>query len=546
MNSIKGCIRWLTEIARPARGAIVLESSLGILRAGVALALVWVSKHLVDIATGQAEGSMTLWVVLMVACPLMQLALGSATMLIENRNEVRLRNSLRVNLFNHALNTRMAGSHEDIHSGDLTSRINDDVSTVSGMVCRDIPYIVITLVQLAGAFTYLMYLDIRLGALLIIVMPLVLLVSRYYVRRLRPVNTALREADSRSQEYLQEHLRHRHIIKAMQSIGYVTDGFGTLSATVQTLTMKRTRRSLSAGLPVQVGFALGYALVFVWSVYGLRSGVVTYGVMTAFLQLVSMVQRPTVELSRQIPAFVRTMTAVERILDLLGMDTEPHPHPVHLKSPVGVRMCGVDFAYPGADRRAISRFTHTFEPNSVVAILGPTGAGKTTLFRLILGLIDPQQGSVELFDATTSAKASPNTRCNIAYVPQGNTLMSGTVRSNLLLGNPDATDEDMHRALTDACAAFVYDLPQGIDTPCGEGGHGFSEGQAQRIAIARALMSRRGLVLLDEPTSALDADTGHNLLNNLQNYSSCCTIIIITHSDMLAQNCRSVVNISTI
>ena len=124
--------------------------------------------------------------------------------------------------------------------------------------------------------------------------------------------------------------------------------------------------------------------------------------------------------------------------------------------------------------------------------------------------------------------------------------MSGTVRSNLLLGNPDATDEDMHRALTDACAAFVYDLPQGIDTPCGEGGHGFSEGQAQRIAIARALMSRRGLVLLDEPTSALDAETGHNLLNNLQNYSSGCTIIIITHSDMVAQNCRSVVNISTI
>ena len=545
MESVKGCLRWLYEAARPARASIVLESMLGIIRACVALALVWVSKHLVDIATWQADGSMTLWVVLLVACPLVQLALGSATMLIENRNEVRLRNSLRATLFNHALNTRMAGNG-DMHSGDISSRITDDAATVSGMVCRDIPYTVITLVQLAAALAYLMYLDIRLGAILVLVMPLVLLVSRYYVHRLRPVNTALREADSRSQEYLQEHLRHRHMLKAMQSTGYVAEGYGRLSGAVQTLTMTRTRRSLSAGLPVQVGFALGYALVFAWSVFGLKSGAVTFGVMTAFLQLVSMVQRPTVELSRQIPAFVRTMTAVERILHLLGMDTEPHPHPVHLKSPVGVRMCGVDFAYPGADRRAISRFTHTFEPNTVVAILGPTGAGKTTLFRLILGLIDPQQGSVELFDATTSAKASTDTRCNIAYVPQGNTLMSGTVRSNLLLGNPDATDEDMHRALTDACAAFVYDLPQGIDTPCGEGGHGFSEGQAQRIAIARALMSRRGLVLLDEPTSALDADTGHNLLNNLQNYSSCCTIIIITHSDMVAQNCRSVVNISTI
>lgn len=545
MRSVKGCIHWLSEIARPARASIILESILGIFRAGVAISLVWVSKHLVDIATGQADGSMTLWVVCLVAGPLIQLAIGSSTMLIENRNEVRLRNSLKSYFFNRVLNARM-DSHGDMHSGDLSSRITDDVSAVSGMLCRDIPYTVITMAQLAGALAYLMYLDIRLGFLLVLVMPLFLLVSRYYVRRLHPVNMALREADSRSQEYLQEHLRHRHIIKAMQRIGYVTDGFNAISDTVHSLTIKRTRKSLTAGLPVQVGFALGYALVFAWSVYGLKSGAVSFGVMTAFLQLVALVQRPTIELSRQIPAFVKTMASIERLLDILGMDIEPQAQPIHLQSPVGVRICDVDFTYPGVDRPVIGGFTHTFEPNSLSAILGPTGAGKTTIFRLILGLIDPQHGSIELFDSSTGVKASNATRCNIAYVPQGNTLLSGTVRSNLLLGNPEATAEDMNRALTAACASFVYDLPQGIDTPCGESGYGFSEGQAQRISIARALLSRRGLILLDEPTSALDADTGRRLLKNLQAYTASSTIIIITHSDMVAQCCRNIVKISKI
>lgn len=209
----------------------------------------------------------------------------------------------------------------------------------------------------------------------------------------------------------------------------------------------------------------------------------------------------------------------------------------------GIRLENVYFSYPNDDRNIIENFSHNFIPGSLTAILGKSGTGKSTLLHLLAALLIPQKGNIILYDRKQEAVASPQTRCNIVYVPQGNTLLNGTIRDNLLLGKPDASDEELHDALIVSAADFVYELPQGLNTPCRELGTGLSEGQAQRIAIARGLLHTGGILLLDEPTASLDKDTERILLDRLTESVLDKTIIIVTHKQSTAQFCTHIVNI---
>lgn len=223
------------------------------------------------------------------------------------------------------------------------------------------------------------------------------------------------------------------------------------------------------------------------------------------------------------------------------MPLEEQGEPVILGGKAGVRVENVTFTYPGGRRKVLEHFTYDFKPGSLTAVLGETGSGKSTLVRLILALLQPDGGNITLYDKTRPVPVSPLTRGNFVYVPQGNTLVSGTLRDNLLLGNPEATDGQMREALHTAAADFVRELPQGLDTPCGEMGTGISEGQAQRIAIARGLLRPGNIVLLDEPTSSLDSDTERTLLERLSHTIQGKTLIIITHQEQTARLCNAVI-----
>lgn len=282
-----------------------------------------------------------------------------------------------------------------------------------------------------------------------------------------------------------------------------------------------------------VGFMTGYAVAFLWCAMGLYSGGVTFGAMTAFLQLVSRVQRPVVELAGCVPAVVQGAVAVERLDEILRLPEEEHGADVKLRGPVGLRLSYVGFAYPESERGVLCGVSHDFKPCTMTVIAGSTGAGKTTLLMLMLGLLKPQTGEVQLYDGERSVDASPLSRGNICYVPQGNSLLSGTVRSNLLMAKPDASEAEMEEALRKAAAEFVLELPQGLDTECGERGSGLSEGQAQRIAIARGLLQSGRVLLLDEPSSALDAATERRLMENLEAESAHRTVIVVSHSPKL-------------
>jgi ABC-type multidrug transport system fused ATPase/permease subunit len=296
---------------------------------------------------------------------------------------------------------------------------------------------------------------------------------------------------------------------------------------------------------MQLGFAAGYALVFLWGVFGLKNGTLGYGTMVAFLSLVGQVQRPVAGIALQIPAFIRALSSEDRLLDLDQEEQEEAGEDIVLRGAPGVRVEDLSFTYEGVDHPVVKGLSHDFKPGSMTAIIGSTGAGKSTLVRVIMSLLQPDSGRIVLYDGTREVASGVRTRCNFMYVPQGNSLMSGSIRENLLLAKPDATEDEIRDALHLAAADFVYDLQDGLDTVCAEIGAGLSEGQAQRIAIARALLRPGGILVLDEATSALDADTELELLERLgARFRGSKTILCITHRPAATSYADSVLTLS--
>lgn len=540
---IKEGLKWLWSTSKGFHARIVQSVLAGTLRIGISLTFVWLCKHLIDIATRQTEGSIAIGLSLMAGCIALQLLLSSLISRLYAHTEISLRNRLRQGLLEHILKSRWTG-RETFHSGDMLNRMEEDVSTVTSLLAGSIPSAGITFFQLVGATLFLAYLDPRPALAVLLIMPLALLFSKLYMKRMRLLTREIRTTDSRVQSHLQENLQHRTLISTLEYTSMAADTMSGLQSGLKRLVMRRNSFSIFSNLMVQTGFALGYITAFAWGVYGLSSGTVTFGMLAAFLQLVSQVQRPIVDLSRQILTFVNALTSVERIDELTSIPLEEQGEPVVLKDKTGIRLNNVTFAYPDGKRKVIERFTHDFKPGSLTAVIGETGSGKSTLVRLMLALLQPDEGNITLYDRNRSVTASPLTRANFAYVPQGNTLVSGTLRDNLSLGNPEATDEQMYEALHTAAADFVRELPQGLETPCGEMGTGLSEGQAQRIAIARGLLRPGSIILLDEPTSSLDSDTERILLERLSHSIQGKTIVIITHQEQTAKLCNAIIRLT--
>lgn len=539
----RDCLRWAWRASRGCRGAVLLNALAGITQVSVSLGFIYVCKHLIDLVTGQASGSLTPYAWLMCGSLAVQALLSAGRSRLAARTEVGMRNRLRAMLFDRLMAGRWTG-REAYHTGDVLGRLTTDVQTVTTAVCRTVPAVAVTLFQLGGALWLLSALDRRLALVVLLIMPVALVLSKGYVRRMRRLSREIRETDSRVQSHIQEHLQHRILIRTLEFTQRAADRLRTFQDSLRRAVMRRADISAYSRLMIQAGFSAGYAVAFLWGVFGLREGTVTFGTMAAFLQLVAQVQRPVVDIGRQVPALVRVLTAIERLGELSSLPAETGgDRPVRLTGSVGVRLEAVTFCYPDGSRNVLDAFSHDFRPGSLTAVVGETGVGKSTLMRLILALLRPDAGRVVFYDSRVEAEASPATRCNLSYVPQGNTLLSGTVRENLLMGNPQATDAMLSDALHAAAADFVLELPGGLDTLCGEQGAGLSEGQAQRIAIARGLLRPGGVLLLDEPTSSLDGETERLLMENLSHRVQGKTLIVITHREAVARLCTSTVRL---
>lgn len=533
---------WLWEAWRGNRLQALLNVLIGVSQVGVSLLLVAAVQQAIDVASGSRPGDIYRAVGWMGILMLCNFGLNISAVWVRNILGVRAQNRMQQRMLDHILRSEWHG-RESMHSGDVLNRLETDVSQVITFLTETLPNMLSVLCLFVGAFCYLLSMDVVLALITVGILPVFLLLSKVYIRRMRRLTREVRAQDSRVQSVLQETVQHRMLIKTLEGVGTMVDRLETTQSRLRRRVVRRTRFSVFSNFVLNFGFALGYLIAFLWAAVRLSSHTLTFGGMTAFLQLVGRIQSPARSLAQLIPAFVSVFTAAERLMELEENPLEEQGEPIPLRSPVGVRFRDVSFAYEDSDRPVLDHLSFDFRPGTCTAILGETGTGKTTLVRLVLALLRPQSGSVELYDGNRTYTLSPRLRCNLVYVPQGNTLLSGTIRDNLRLGRLDADDEVMYEALHQSCADFVRELPDGLDTVCGEAGGGLSEGQAQRIAIARALLRDRPVMLMDEATSALDPDTERQLLHNLLSENK-RTILFITHRPAVIDYCDQTLRIN--
>lgn len=527
--------RWLWRASKTNRTQAIINASIGLLSVVVSLAQVWAVQHAIDVAAGSIPGSLLNAVAFMGLLILANFALNIASVWVRNILGIRAQNRMQQRMLDRILRTEWHGK-ETLHSGDVLNRLEFDVSNVVVFITETLPNVLSVLMMFLGAFFYLFSLDRILAIITIAIIPVFIVFSKIYIGQMRRYTRQVRDSDSKVQSVLQETIQHRMLIKTLESDDTAVNRLEHTQSELHQNVVRRTKFSLFSNLVLNFGFALGYLVAFAWAALRMSRHTLTFGGMTAYLQLVGRIQGPARNLTKLVPAFVSVFTAAERLMELEEDPLEEQGDPVMLDVPCGVRLNHVFYQYSAAERLVINDLSFDFKPGSSTAVLGETGAGKTTLIRIILALLKPQQGSVTIYDSHESMALTPRMRCNIVYVPQGNTLLSGTIRDNLRLGRLGATDREMAEALHTACADFVFDLPDGLDTECSEAGGGLSEGQAQRISIARALLRDRSIMLFDEATSALDPDTERQLLDNILGRHD-RTIIFITHRQAVVGYC---------
>ena len=535
-------MRWLWKVWRGNRLQTILNASMGMATVVVSLAQVWAVKRAIDVASGSAEGSIYWAVALMGGLVLIDFAINISSVWIRNVLGVKAQNRMQQYMLDRILRSEWNG-RERRHSGDVINRLESDVSNVVTFITETLPNTLSVVLLFFGAFAYLFTLDRLLAVITVALLPLFVVLSKVYVRRMRHLTRQVRNSDSQVQSVLQETIQHRVLIKTLESDDAMVGKLESTQSQLRRNVIQRTRFSLLSNFILNFGFSLTYLIAFLWAAVRMSMHTLSFGGMTAYLQLVKRIQSPARNLSRIVPAFVSVFTAAERLMELEEPPLEEQGDPIVVEAPCGVKLDDVSYGYNDGDGRVIDHLSFDFRPGTCTAILGETGAGKTTLIRLILALLRPQEGEISLYHTDGDGQQlSPRMRCNFVYVPQGNTLMSGTIRDNLLMGSPTATDDEMYDALHQACADFVSQLPDGLDTRCSESGAGLSEGQAQRIAIARALLRNRPVMLFDEATSALDIETERRLLANVLG-SRQHTIIFITHRPAVVEYCDEVLRL---
>ena len=515
----------------------------GLLIVGLEFLFVWLTKQTIDIATGSSNIFSFRTAIILIVCTLLaQLLLGAYRSWVNAMLSVKASNKMQMDIFSQSLTAPWRKLME-FHSGDIINRIEKDVNVIVSLVTDTLPSFIIVCAQFIGAFIFLYLMDQTLALFVVIIIPFFLLIGKLYIKTMRRISRQVRKTDSLLQAQYQEGITNRVVIKTIP--GGTREIKHRVAATQQKLVdlvHLRARYSVTSNLVMNLGFSTAYLFTFIWGTYHLAQGLITYGALIAFVQLVAQIQRPARSLVKFIPDIINTLTSSERILEIktsAGSPAEPAtgqaPDLKPQAADISISFRNVTFSYRPDGRKILDHFSYDFPAGSRTAIMGPTGQGKTTLIRLILGLIEPTEGTVEISNKRPTS---------FAYVPQGNTLFSGTIRDNLLLANPQATDAQLKEALRMAKADFVSRFKDGLSSQCGEHGVELSEGQAQRLCIARALLVDAPVLLLDEATSALDADTEATVLHNICTTLTHRTIICVTHREKALEYCPRVLRLS--
>lgn len=526
--------RWLFSYSRPYLGKIGLVVVLGVLNTVASLAMVQVSKSIIDNATFGNE-FVRLLVIYMLLVFGMQ-ALSVVNSLLTALLTEKFSFGIRKQIYDKIIQSHWMDVKK-YHTGDLMTRLTSDAGNIADGIISTIPGIFLLVIELVMVFFTLFQYSRLLAVLALLVAPVAAFTSWLLGRKLKVLQGKVQESEAAYRSFLQESLANLLIVKAFANEEYSVDRLTRLREERFKWVFRRTKMSLFSSTTMSISFQIGYIAAFSYGVFQIANGSITYGTMSVFLALVNRVQAPVLQLAQQIPRIVMILTSAGRVMELQDIPVE-EKQPEQIKPEgIGVRVEGLSFGYTA--EMVLEDTALEIRPGEFVAIIGESGIGKTTLIRLMMSFMSNYRGNITYFNqAGEQEKANAGSREFIAYVPQGNTLFSGTIRENIRMGNLEASEEEIFQALRMAAAYdFVMELPEGLDTIIGERGHGLSEGQAQRIAIARAFVRRASFLILDEATSALDEKTELSVLQGLQELQPKPTCLIITHRRSILTYC---------
>lgn len=427
------------------------------------------------------------------------------------------------------------------HSDDILTRMTSDVNVVVTGTTEVVPNMIALFIQLILAFWALFSIDHILGILAFALGPLTVLFYSFFRKKLRSMHIRIQELEGYYRAASHEAIQNMVIVKAFDMESQSIKKIGSIQNERLNIVLKRNKLGIIAHSSFSVGYWAGYFLAFIWGTFRLSHGLATFGSLTAFLQLVGQVQSPVIGLASSIPHLISTEASATRLIELERIRPENRDGEKIQWEKAGIIFENVSFSYTGEADGILKNINLVINPEEIVGITGLSGVGKTTIIRLLLALVKPNEGKIYVANKSKKTEVTALCRDIISYVPQGNTLFSGTIAENLSIANPKVTIEEMKEALKQADAwEFIQKMPDGLQAMIGENAIRLSEGQAQRISIARALLKRCSILLLDEATSALDSATELNILETIRKMHPARTCIIITHRHSALSVCNRI------
>lgn len=555
-------IKWMGSYAKPAIPFLIFSIVVNVIFALIGIYNVTVSKSLIDSAiSGDSEGTIR-WLIVMLVITLISMLSSPITSFMSTHSSTKLTQNIQRKIYQHIQCSDWL-EQSKFHSVSLLTRVTSDVSNISSAILGTIPSLVSLTVTLFGSFYTLISWAPSIAFAAVFIGPFLILVGKYFSSKLKDLYKEAQEEDIKYRSFMQESIQNMMIVKTFCMEKVNMHRLIEIQNNKYKIAMRNTRLSTMTSMSMSLCSSIAYFTIFTWGVLNIAKGITTYGTFTGMLQLYSKVQAPFSSLASMIPGLISTLAAAERLMEIGSIPVEKMADEKELDNITSLEIAldsisnkvssnfnkpnivfdNVSFAYK-ANNNILNNINLTIDSEETIAFVGPSGEGKTTIIRLILSLINPTEGNVLLSEGNLVKEINRNYRELISYVPQGNTLFSGSIRDNLKYGNPNASDDEIKAALSNACALdFVNELEDGLDTMIGEKGVGISEGQAQRIAIARSFLRERPILILDEATSALDPETEVNVLKAVRALPTKPTCIIITHRPSALNICNRIIKL---
>lgn len=537
--------KWIFTYSARYKGAIAFYVILGIVSTSLGLVSSVASKYLIDIITGYKTSKLAIMLIIMVGSSLFSLLFSSMISRISTKLSIYINNDIQADIFDKIVDADWMAINK-YSNGDVLNRFNGDIGTVSGNAISWLPTIIIAVYNFIATFLVILHYDWIMAVIALGSAPFMLLMSRFMIKKQRDYSKKVREMSSNLMTFEVEAFYNFDTIKSFGIAPYYSKKMRWWQGKFKDVSLKYNMFTIKTNILLSVMGNLVQFIAFGYCLFRLWTHDITYGTMTLFLQQRSNLSGAFNNVVSIIPSFLNSSVSAHRIRELVELPKEVHiPESKELDALAAdgfeVRMRDVEFSYVEGSK-VITGSAFKACPGEIVALVGPSGEGKTTMIRLILGLIRPEEGQAVMIGSNGYEVAmNAETRHLFAYVPQGNTILSGTIAENMRMVKEDATDEEIVEALKISCAwDFVEKLPDTFNSNVGERGRGLSEGQAQRIAIARAVLRDAPVLLLDEATSALDVTTERRVLRNIISQKPNKTCIVTTHRPSVLNMCQRV------